>query len=52
MTLCKIRAIVMSAPGRTAIPTALPEMTLPSMTLPAPERLRPKALLMKILAAM
>src|SRR5215471_17186933 len=41
MALREIHAIVMSAAGRTAMPTALPEMTLPSMLLPEPERLRP-----------
>src|SRR5215468_904683 len=52
MALWEIDAIVMSAPGRTAMPTALPEMTLPSMLLPAPERERPNVLLVRMLAAM
>jgi len=52
MALWEIHAIVMSAAGRTAMPTALPEMMLPSMTLPAPERERPNVLLVKMLAAM
>ena len=52
MALWEIHAIVMSAAGRTAMPTALPEMTLPSMLLPEPERLRPNVLSVKMLAAM